>query len=116
MSRRNEQYRFEIETWQRALEYQLQEHIYMKVCIAEMTKHDVSSEELTQLEHFNNLILNKEMVITLLRRDLQELPKAVIENSTFKIRLKSLRKDMEQMENEFIKLKSSFSRYVQVYS
>jgi hypothetical protein len=105
-----EQGRYEISTWLRMLDYQQQENVYMKTRIAEMVKHSVSRETLERLEHYQNLFLNKDTVIALLRRDIMQL--ADPQKGKPDVSLAQLRRDAQRMEQEFGALRAEFNSYV----
>lgn len=115
MSIQQEQERYEISTWLRLLDFQQQENVYMKTRIAEVVKGNINKEILDQLEHFQNMFLNKDAVIALLRRDILRLsPQA--NNGSAKVSQESLRRDMYKMEQEFNTLRNDFNEYMQMVS
>jgi FtsZ-binding cell division protein ZapB len=106
-----EQYTYEINAWLRTLDYLQQENIYMKNRIADVIQHTASTDVLEKMEHYQNFFLNKDTVITFLRRDIRELEKR--KNGELPAMMKTLRSDMEMMEKEFSHLKTDFNNYMQ---
>ena len=62
--------RHELGTWQRTLNYILQENICLKNRLAELIKEGMENDLLEQVEYFQNQFLNKDAVIALLRQDI----------------------------------------------
>ena len=108
-----EQTRYEITTWLRALEYQQQENVYMKTHIAEVVKNNVTKYALCQLEHYQNLFLDKDAVIALLRCDILHLLNQ-LKVDDVQIRVNSLRIDIQKMEQDFNLLRIGFNEYMQM--
>ena len=113
MSIQQEQERYEVSTWLRMLDFQQQENVYMKTRIAEVVKANVSKEVLDRLEHFQNMLLNKDAVIALVRRDILRLSPEAHDGSA-KVSQESLRRDMYKMEQEFNTLRNGFNEYMQM--
>lgn len=108
----SEQYTYEINAWLRTLDYLQQENIYMKNRIADVIQHTASADVLEKMEHYQNFFLNKDTIITFLRRDIRELEKRKV-NGELPSMMKTLRSDMEMMEKEFSHLKTDFNNYMQ---
>ena len=109
-----QQMRHELGTWQRTLNYILQENIYLKNRLAELIKEGMENDLLEQVEYFQNQFLNKDAVIALLRQDIvheQQLNgDLMLPSNTAKH--DKLRRDMELMEMEFSRLKFDFNNYL----
>ncbi len=112
MNLKLENTRYEILSWLRILEYQQQEIIDMKTRIAEVIKGDVGKKILEELEEFQNVFLNKDMVIAFLKADILRLKEEMRTNSELPDTLHTLRADMPKMEQEFNSLKRSFNECI----
>jgi len=110
MTIENEQVRYEVNAWLRMLDFQQQESAYMKTRIAEVAKEKSESEVLKMLEYYQNMFVNKEAVIALLRRDILSISEK--RNDRTRNALEALHLDMHRMEQEFSSLRDSFNDYV----
>lgn len=84
----------------------------MKTRIAEIIRHSVAKDTLERLEHYQNLFLNKDAVIVLLRRDIMQLMDNQQKGSLSDNALAQLRRDAQRMEQEFGMLRAEFNGYV----
>jgi hypothetical protein len=107
-----EQARQEISGWLRTLDIQLQENIVMKTRIADVIKSNISKADLDALEHYQNVFLNKDAVITFMRRDIQQLSEQLNGKNIPSAHIDAIRTDMSKMEHEFSTLKTSFYTYL----
>ena len=108
----------ELETWLRTLDYIRQENVALKNCLAEIVSNDIEPEMLEEVEYFQNQLVDKDTVISLLRYDLAEqnklLDRYAPENGSpndISNKHSKLRGDMEKTEKEFSKLKYQFNNY-----
>jgi len=117
---RNNYLQHEVQMWHRALDFIQQENIHLKNSLADLLKIELSDGMLEDAEYFQNQFLNKDTVISLLRRDIaiqsqeieQELQARQEINKKSIKQQDKLRSDMEKMEKEFSKLKFQFNNYL----
>lgn len=106
-------------TWLKSLENLRQENVYLKNRLAEIIKNEVSSELLEKAEYFLGLFLDKDAVISLLRRDIAHwyaANTASAHNGELKDILQEqtkLKNDVERLEKEFVTVKSAFNKFLQ---
>lgn len=115
------QFKHENETWLRTLDYFQQENIYLKNRIAQIAKTNINSIFLSELELYQTRFIEKDTVISMLRYDIttqNELFNAgsvLDDNNISSLILKTqnrLRTDMQNMEQEFNRIKFSFNNYL----
>src|SRR5690606_2022738 len=103
-------------TWLKTLEGLRQENVFLKNRLAEIIKDSVSKELLEQAEYFHNIFLNKDTVITLLRRDIALLATKISNPAHSFILLEQeqgkLRSDILRMEKEFLVVKAAFNKFL----
>jgi hypothetical protein len=106
----------ENETWLRTLDYLRQENTFLKNRLAQFAQRDMNPGILNTLETYQNQFLDKDTVITLLRKDIsvQELAieKSVDVDDVTK-KQDQLRTDMRSMEREFSKLQKDFAKFLE---
>ena len=114
-----EQLKHEKITWLRSLDFLQVENIMLKNRLAEILRLNVSNEILDKLEHYQNIFLSKDAVISILRHDIKEHKKGLQnslaindKNDPLFQRQQLLRSDMEKMEKEFSRLKAEFNNYL----
>lgn len=109
----------ERETWLHRLDYIQQENILLKNSLADITKMEIDARALEKIEYFQNQFLEKDALITFLRRDIAEqnrlLDDAQVSESAhnkFLYRQDRLRSDIERAEKELSGLKHQFNLYM----
>ena len=114
-----EQLKHETITWLRSLDFLQVENVMLKNRLAEILRLTVSKEILDKLEHYQNIFLSKDAILSILRHDIKEHKKelqnslAINEkNNPLFQRQQLLRSDMEKMEKEFSRLKAEFNNYL----
>ena len=116
------QFRRENQSWMRTLEFLIEEDIILKAGISEVLKNMNQPGEgiLKKLEHFHNRLIKQNDTVRLLRTGVTNLEKKInmdyyfetdLSNSLTRIQ-KTLRKQMETVELEFLKLKYDFNDYI----
>ncbi len=116
----SEQFHFEIQSWERMLEFFKQENAFLKNRLSEVLDHRSDKEFLPLAEHFQNLFIIKDEFMDELRHDIHEqeglLKKAGISaRQPADIKLKKqekLRNEMEYLERDFLKVKNEFNKYL----
>ncbi len=116
------QFRRENETWQRTLEFLIDEDIILKGRISDILKNMNQTDEgiLKRMEHFHNRLLKENDSVRLLRTEVADMEKHLNQNyfveadslNNMKNHQRDLRKDLETAESEFQKLKSEFNSYI----
>ena len=113
-----EQYKEEHATWLKKLEMLQLETVFLKNRIAEIAQKEVNSDTLERLEYFQNSFLNKDTIIALLRRDIRQQGRAIIDNNVLEpgvlskwlnVKQDNLRKDISKLEKELTRLKAEFN-------
>lgn len=116
------QFRRENESWRRTLEFLIEEDIILKAGISEVLKNMNQTDEgiLKRLEHFHNRLIKQNDTVRLLRTGVADMRKKInldyyfetdLSNSITRIQ-RVLRKQMETVELEFLKLKFDFNDYI----
>ncbi|MEO6838587.1 MAG: hypothetical protein ABI261_00585 [Ginsengibacter sp.] len=116
------QFRRENESWRRTLEFLIEEDIILKAGISEVLKNMSQTDEgiLKKLEHFHNLLIKQNDIARLLRKGVADMVGKInqdyyfepdFSNSITRIQ-RILRKQMETVELEFLKLKFDFNEYI----
>ena len=106
--------------WLRALDFIQYENVFLKNTIVDILKNGKGDSSLEEIEYFQNQFLNKDAIISLLRRDIamqnKHAEKELAEGNTISEKIlkkqDSLRDDMFKMEKEFSQLKYSFNKYL----
>ena len=116
------QFRRENESWRRTLEFLIEEDIILKAGISEVLKNMNQTDEgiLKKLEHFHNHLIKQNEIVRLLRTGVANMGKKINLDYYFETDFSSsitriqriLRKQMETVELEFLKLKFDFNEYI----
>jgi hypothetical protein len=113
------QLHYESDTWKRLLAFMMDENIYLKNRISEILKDRFDTALLEDTEHFQNRFVNEDKLIELLRNEVAEFDKLLV-NEIFEDghlkkavenKAKHIRKNIKDAEIEFAKLKQDFSNY-----
>lgn len=116
------QFRRENESWRRTLEFLIEEDIILKAGISEVLKNMNQTDEgiLKKLEHFHNHLIKQNDIVRLLRTGVANMGKKINLDYYFETDFSSsitriqriLRKQIETVELEFLKLKFDFNDYI----
>jgi hypothetical protein len=114
------QYKREMESWERQLDFIQAENVYLKIRISEILSPDTNTVLLSQAEHFHERMIQQDELISLIRNDLLVLEKIlsgdyILQNGTEEkiIQKQTLVKnEMEILELQFRKLLKEFNGYV----
>lgn len=112
----------ENESWKRTLGFLIEEDIILKAGISDILKNMTKTDEgiLKRLEQFHNRLIKENDTVRLLRSGVADMEKELnrdfyfdtdITNSISRIQ-RILRKQMETVELEFLKLKFDFNEYI----
>ena len=114
-------FQYEIQTWDRLLEFLKQENAYLKNRLSEVLDHNTNKDFLPQAEHYQNLFIVKDEFMDEMRHDVHEQETALKKVSdtvkdSIDIKLvkmqEKLRNEMEFLEKDFIKIKNEFNKYL----
>ena len=106
----------ERETWLRTLDYIQQENVFLKNNLAYIIKNGIDTPMPEQAEYFQNIFINKDTMIALLRHDILDLcshaaGKERKNGDGPSTEQDKIRADMALIEREFRKLKNLFNMY-----
>ncbi|MCB9046469.1 MAG: hypothetical protein H6550_10065 [Chitinophagales bacterium] len=100
-------------SWLKTLEWLRQENASLKNRLADVIKDNVSSELLEKAENFQSLFLDKDAVISLLRRDIAQFnARSSNKETTVSKEYTKLGADIARMEKEFLAVKSDFYKFL----
>ena len=102
----------EASDWLKILDGLQQENVRLKNRIADVIRHDVNGKTLDQAELFLSSIMNKEVVIALLRRDIAQHLKDTQQGNATQKQAK-LREDIGKMQYELQRLTIDFTSYLE---
>ena len=116
------QFRRENQSWMRTIEFLIEEDIILKAGISEVLKNMNQTDEgiLKRLEHFHNRLIKQNDNVRLLRTGVADIGKKISPDIFFETDLINsitriqtiLRKQIETVELELLKLKFDFNDYI----
>ena len=116
------QFRRENQSWMRTIEFLIEEDIILKAGISEVLKNMNQTDEgiLKRLEHFHNRLIKQNDNVRLLRTGVADIGKKISLDIFFETDLINsitriqtiLRKQIETVELELLKLKFDFNDYI----
>lgn len=114
------QMQFEADTWKRLLGFLIEENIHLKNRLSEILKNNFDKKLLEEVENFQNRFMKEDNLVSLLRNDVAEFDKLILrevfEDGQLKKevvrKVKTLRRNIENAEAEFSKLKTEFNNYL----
>jgi hypothetical protein len=114
------QLQYESETWKRLFGFMLEENVHLKNRLSEILKNGFDKNLLEDLEDFQNRIIKEDVRIGLLRNDVAELEKLqtreIFEDGQIlkeiNTKIKKLRNNIMNAEEQFSKLKIEFNSYL----
>ena len=118
---RLQQLQFEIDALKRLLAFMMDENVHLKNRIPEILKNSFEHKMLGKVEIFYNRFIMEDELIGLLRNDVSELDKTLQvqkiaeDEKTIHDIAKKIRKlgfNMENTENQFMKLKADFNIFL----
>jgi hypothetical protein len=113
-----QQYTHEHKTWERLLDFFLQENTVLKTRLSQVLDQSNSKELLMQAEVFQHRFIVKDELINELRHDVNGQQKLLEHNDHTKInnryssKQEKLRNEMEYLEKDFALLKNEFNKYL----
>lgn len=116
------QFRRENESWRRTLAFLIEEDIMLKAGISDILKNMTQTDEdiLKRLEQFHNLLMKENDTVRVLRTGVADMEKKLnrdfhydtdLTNNHIRVQ-RRLRKQIETVELEFLKLKFEFNEYI----
>ena len=115
------QFYHENKTWERILDFFLQENTFLKNRLSEVVDQNNDKEFLALAEQFQNRFILKDEFINEIRHDIinqktglkqyEQVGKPIFESKHIKMQHK-LRNEMEYLEKDFIQLKNEFNKYL----
>ena len=105
-------------SWLKTLEGLRQENVFLKNRLAEIIKDNVSTEILEKAEQYLAIFIDKDTVISLLRRDIAKLSAATTANlingeiNKTLLEQAKLKYDVERMSKEFTTVKTNFNAFL----
>lgn len=111
----------ELSEWLRRLVVIRQENIHLKNQLADVVAKIIDLSKLDGIEDMQNRLLNKDIIIDLIRQDIAHQRTFFKENeqltdsdeSLFMARQKKLAKDIKKLEVEFYQLKNQFAKFLE---
>jgi hypothetical protein len=115
-----QQFRYETDTWKRLLEFIQAENVFLKTRLAQIIKEGIDQEMLEEFEYFQNYFIAEDHAINRLRQNVAKqeniLNREIFEDGTViretLMQRKELRKEVEQSEGRFNKLKFEFNAFL----
>lgn len=120
VSAKTNQFLFELNAWLRALAFMQDETANLKNRMAEVVSDNLDRSALPQMENYQNLFLQEDAIIALLKHDVQQQINLLqikanrgdhfemqVVNNQFRIR-----SEMQKAERQFNQLRFDFNRYV----
>ena len=110
----NNQWKWEIASWKRTLEFLLTENAYLKTQVAELAGQPMHTA--TDLEHFLSRFLQQEEVIQLMKKELRDcenllhIVKTSIQKESLQLRRNKFKNDMDLLETKFKELVQEFKK------
>ena len=116
------QFRRENESWKRTLRFLVEEDIMLKAGISDVLKNMTETDEgiLRRLEQFHNRLMKENDTVRVLRTGVDDMEKKLNRNFYFETDIPNsitrvqriLRKQIETVELDFLKLKFDFNEYI----
>ncbi len=115
-----EQLKLETSTWKRLLDFFMEENVHAKNRMSDILKDDFDKNLLDELENFQSQFIKQDEVIYLLRQDITELDKLLLNKNNYdgisadliEQKLESLRYNLFNSERQFCDLQLGFNRYL----
>ena len=114
------QLQYENDIWKRTLGSMLEENVHLKNRLSEVLKDKFDKNRLEEIEGYQSRFLKKDELIGLLRNEVAELDKLLVEEvfedgkiiKEIDRKLTKLRKNIINAEKQFGRLKSEFYNYL----
>ena len=115
-----DQYLHENLTWQRALDFYLQENSYLKTRLSQVLDINTDREFIAQAEHFQNSFIHNDECIKDMQTDIIDLQRMLkdadkglkYDELKIKAKHKKLHNEMGYFEKNFAGLKNEFNQYL----
>ena len=114
------QLQYEVDSWNRLLEFMIDENIHLKSRLSELIKYQYDKYLLIDAEEFQSKFIRNDELIGLLRNEAVELDKLLLREmfedgdlmNEIEIKFKNLRNNISSAETGFSNLKSDFNNYL----
>ncbi len=114
------QLQFESDSWKRLLGFIIDENIHLKNRLSEVLKNGFGGNWLEEMETFHNQLVKEDERISLLRNEIAELDRLLVREvfddgriiKDIDRRLKKLRHNITNTEEQFGKLKLEFNSFL----
>ncbi len=114
------QFQYENDTWKRLLEFIQSENVFLKNRLAAIASNDIDSDMLEEAEYFQNKFVEEDEQIVLLRSKVAAhdklLHRELFEDGSIVKEVlrqqKKIRKQVEEAEQRFNKLKFEFNNFL----
>lgn len=115
-----DQFLHENQTWDRALDFYLQENSYLKTRLSQVVDNNIDKEFVDLAEHFHNSFIHNDECIKDLQKDILALQvllkKAIagtqVDEKKMNLQQNKLRNEMGYFEKDFSKLRNEFNQYL----
>ena len=119
-SKTREQVKIETSTWKRLLDFFMEENVHAKNRLVNILRDGFDRNLLDELEDFQSQFVQQDEVINLLRRDITELDKLLLNENRhdgtspdlIERKLENLRHNLSNSERRFCDLQLGFNRYL----
>lgn len=107
-------------TWDRALDFYLQENAFLKTRLSQVVDKNTGKEFVLLAERFNNSFIHNDECIKDLQKDIHNLEKllrqkidgSVVDENKMVRQQNKLRNEMGFFEKDFAQLKNEFNQYL----
>lgn len=114
------QLQYEADTWKRVLGFMVEENIHLKNRLSEVLRNGFNKSLLEEVENFQTRFVREDEMIGLLRNEVVELDKLLVkelfeDGNTCREadnRMRKLRGNIKNAENQFGRLKLEFNSYL----
>ncbi len=115
-----QQWQIEAKTWKRVVDFFREENIHSKNRLSDILKDSFDRHLLGDLEDFQNQFLKHDEIMGLLRNEIAELDKMLVQESihdgiipgTIERKLNNLRHNLADAEKHFCELQLAFNKYL----
>ncbi len=115
-----DQFLHENQTWDRALDFYLQENSYLKTRLSQVVDNNTDKEFVDLAEHFHNSFIHNDECIKDLQKDIMTLQQLLknavagtqVDEKKITGQQNKLRNEMGFFEKDFAQLKNKFNQYL----
>jgi len=115
-----DQFLHENQTWERALDFYLQENSFLKTRLSQVVDNNTDKDFVALAEHFQNSFVHNDECIKDLQKDITALQKLIknaiaglpVDQKKMILQQNKLRNEMGYFEKEFADQKNKFNQYL----